>query len=48
MHVSAPNIDPKVLLSADLVDELFEHFRQMAPIQKWLVQLDKKVLVEKV
>ena len=42
MHASAPSIDPKVLLSADLVDVLTEHFRNMAPLQQWLVQLDKR------
>jgi len=31
-----------LLLSADLVDALFVQCQTMAPVQQWLVQVDKR------
>ena len=42
MHVSSPQLEPESLLSPKLVDILFEHCRNMAPVQQWLVKLDRK------
>ena len=39
LHVSSPQLEPGILLTADLVDVLFDHCRKMAPLQQWLVQL---------
>lgn len=39
LHVFAPPIPPAVVASPQLVDVCFEHFRNMAPVQQWLVRL---------
>lgn len=40
LHVSSPQLDPKSLLSSELVDILFQHCLNMAPVQQWLVRLN--------
>ncbi|MEM7130641.1 MAG: DUF2461 domain-containing protein [Chloroflexota bacterium] len=42
LHVSSPQLEPELLLSADLPDFLFEQCRNMAPVQQWLVRVDKR------
>ena len=39
LYVHPPVIEAAYLTSADLVDRCFEQFRQMAPVQQWLVGL---------
>jgi len=41
LHVSSPKLEYDVLFSAELVDILFEHCQKMAPLQQWLVRLDR-------
>lgn len=41
LHASA-QVDPEALFGPELVDILFEHCRNMAPIQQWLVQLERQ------
>ncbi|MCB9148866.1 MAG: DUF2461 domain-containing protein [Caldilineaceae bacterium] len=41
LHASA-QVDPEALFRPELVDILFEHCRNMAPIQQWLVRLDRQ------
>lgn len=36
----SPRLSPADLTAPDLVDRCFEHFCNMAPIQRWLVQVD--------
>jgi uncharacterized protein (TIGR02453 family) len=41
LRVMSPQLDPQVLTSPELVDVLFAHCRHMAPIQQWLVAVDR-------
>lgn len=38
LYVSVDGIPPQVAASPELVDTCFTHFRNMAPLQQWLVQ----------
>jgi hypothetical protein len=40
---SAPSFLPDVVTSAELTAASFEHFRQMAPLQRWLVKVARRV-----
>lgn len=39
LHASSPQLELEILQSAELVDVLFTHCCNMAPIQQWLVRL---------
>jgi hypothetical protein len=39
LYVSAPPLDVAALQLPTLVDQLFDNFQRMAPVQQWLVQL---------
>lgn len=41
LHVSCPEVDMRALLSPELVDVLTNHCKSMAPIQQWLVKIEK-------
>ncbi len=43
LFASSPPIPKKVLTSADLVDECFDHAVRLAPVHKWLVKLARRV-----
>lgn len=43
LHVGAPRLTVDELTSPDLVDICFEHCRQMAPVQRWLVGVQQNV-----
>ena len=43
LYASAPAIDMCVLNSPDLIDICYEHFRQMAPLHHWLVQVSQTI-----
>lgn len=45
LHVSSPQIDRAVLCTPALVDVIFDHCRQMAPVQQWLVQVERQALI---
>lgn len=42
LHASSPQLNVDVLQSAALIDVLFTHCRNMAPIQQWLVRLEEE------
>ena len=41
LHASAPQFDVELVTTPELVDVCFEHCKNMAPIQQWLVRVDK-------
>ena len=43
LYTSTPQLSPDVVTSSELLDVCFNHFQQMAPLQQWLVQVDKRV-----
>jgi len=44
LYVSSPQIDRNVLLTPALIDLLFAHCQNMAPVQQWLVQVEHRTL----
>jgi uncharacterized protein (DUF2461 family) len=40
LHASSAHFDIEIVTTAELVDVCFEHCRNMAPIQQWLVKVD--------
>lgn len=40
IHVSCPEVDMKALLGPALVDVLADHCKNMAPVQRWLVEVE--------
>lgn len=42
LYVSSPQIDRATLCTPALVDVIFEHCRKMAPVQQWLVQVERQ------
>lgn len=40
---SAPQFSPAVVSSPDLLDACFEHYRQVAPLQQWLVKVTTRM-----
>jgi len=43
LGASGPRFSPDIVSSPDLLDVCFEHFRQMAPLQQWLVKVDQRI-----
>ena len=43
MVVSAPRFLPDVIVSSELLDACFEHYRQMAPLQQWLAKVNNRI-----
>ncbi len=41
LHASSPQFDVELVTSPELVDICFEHCKNMAPIQQWLVKVDR-------
>ncbi|MCA9967411.1 MAG: DUF2461 domain-containing protein [Anaerolineales bacterium] len=39
LFASAPQLNPNIVASAELVDACFAHCQQMAPLQQWLAQV---------
>ncbi len=43
LYASSPLLEPAVLASPELLDACFAHFRNMAPLQQWLVRVSQTV-----
>ncbi len=41
LHAMCPPLDAKIATTPDLVDACFERCSNMAPIQQWLVRVDR-------
>ena len=41
LHVSCPQIEMRALLGPELVDVLADHCKKMAPVQQWLVGVER-------
>jgi uncharacterized protein (TIGR02453 family) len=42
LYVIAEQTNPASVTSSNFIDHCFEHFRNMAPVQRWLVKLTRK------
>jgi len=46
LHAAAPDLSPEQLTSPELVDVCLAHCQGMAPIVRWLVDLQARSLAE--
>lgn len=44
LWASSPRIPPEVITSPELVDVMVEHCRVMAPVQHWLIEVEKRLV----
>ncbi|MHA2265674.1 MAG: DUF2461 family protein, partial [Candidatus Thorarchaeota archaeon] len=42
LYARSPDISPSVITKPKLVDVIADHFKNMAPMHKWLVRLDQQ------